>query len=270
MQAGQEERKMKQAYAWTLLIAAILAMAGCASRAPTIAHVHIGHAMTGWYETPNKEGLFVLAEKKAGESLKYAQAAADGSRDLKRIKTNIARAGMLCDGEAMGNEPKAQYGVKQALAGAVSHITYAATSLDATANTRAFADGFATNAAGVMDRCDLITALSSDIGGTESVEEAGLLAPEIEKLAHANLHGEDLDGDGIVGSYANEYGLAQLRRDIESMIAREDPPYTTVNKWYLFNLIRLPDGSWIFRKRQTTSQDDPYGGGGGGGGGGGY
>ena len=99
---------MKQAYAWTLLLAAILAMAGCASRAPTIAHVHIGHAMTGWYETPNKEGLFVLAENKAGASLKYAQAAADGSRDLNRIKTNIARAGMLCDGEAMGNEPKAQ------------------------------------------------------------------------------------------------------------------------------------------------------------------
>jgi formylglycine-generating enzyme required for sulfatase activity len=48
-------------------------------------------AMAGWYETPNKEGLFVLGEKKAGESLKYAQASADGSRDLKRINTNIAR-----------------------------------------------------------------------------------------------------------------------------------------------------------------------------------
>ena len=68
---------------------------------------------------------------------------------------------------------------------------------------------------------------------------------------------------------ADEYGLMQLRRDIESMIAREDPPYATVTSWYLFNLIRLPDGSWIFRKRHTTSAaDDPYGSGGGGGGGG--
>lgn len=259
---------MKQAHALTLLIAAILAMAGCASRAPTVAHVHIGHAMTGWYETPNKEGLFVLAENKAGESLKYAQAAVDGNRDLKGIKADIASAGTLSDSEAIGEESKAQYGVKQALAGAVSHITYAATSPDATANTRAFADGFAANAAGVMDRCDLITALSSDISNTESVDEAGLLASEIEKLARANIHGEDLDGNGIVGSYADEYGLVQLRRDIEGMIAREDPPYATVNKWYLFNLIRLPDGSWIFRKKQTTASDDLYGGGGGGGGGG--
>ena len=261
---------MKQTYAWMTVILAILTVAGCSHRAPTIAHVHIGHAMTGWYDTPDKQGLFVLAENKAAESMKYAQAAADGSRDLARIKSNIDRAGMLSDSEAMGNETTAQYGVKQALAGAVSHITYAATSPDATANTQAFADDFAANAAAVMDRCDLITALSGDIGGTESVEEAVLLAPEIEKLARANLHGEDLDGDGIAGSTANEYGLAQLRRDIESMIAREDPPYATVNKWYLFNLIRLPDGSWIFRKRQTTASDDPYGGGGGGGGGGGY
>jgi hypothetical protein len=223
--------------------------------------------MTGWHDTPDKEGLFVVAEKKAAESLKYAQAASDGSRDLSRIKTDIAHARTLSDGDAMGNEQKAQYGVKQALAGAVSHIAYAATSPDATANTRAFADGFATNAAGVIDRCDLITALSSDISATESVEEAGLLAPEIQKLARANIRGEDLDGDGIVGSSANEYGLVQLRRDIEGMIAREDPPYATVNAWYLFNLIRLPDGSWMFRKRQTTNSDDPYGGGGGGGGG---
>jgi hypothetical protein len=259
---------MKQAVLWMLFIFAIVALSGCASRAPTIAHVHIGHAMAGWYETPNKEGLFVLAEKRAGESLKYAQAAADGSRDLKRIKTNVAHAGMLCDSETMGNDPKEQFGVKQALTGAVSHITYAATSPDATTNVQAFADGFAANATGVMDRCDLIVALSSDIGGTQSVDEASLLAPEIEKLARANIQGEDLDGDGIVGSYADEYGLMQLRRDIESMIAREDPPYTTVNKWYLFNLIRLPDGSWMFRKRYTTDSDDPYGGGGGGGGGG--
>ena len=116
---------------------------------------------------------------------------------------------------------------------------------------------------------DLITALSRDINRSASLQEAELLAPEIEMLARANLHGEDLDGDGRIGSSPDEYGLLQLRRDIESMIAREDPPYATVSSWYLFNLIRLPDGSWIFRNRYANEVDDPYGGGGGGGGGGG-
>ena len=256
---------MRQSFTWTLFVVAILAMSGCAGHTPTIAHVHLGHAMTGWHDTPGKEGLFVVAEIKAEKALEYAQAAADGSLDLNRIQTNIARVMVLSDGDAMENGQTAQYGVKQALAGAVSHISYAAISPDATANTKTFAAGFTVNAAGIIDRCDLITALSRDIGGSESVEEAGLLAPEIAKLTRANIHGEDLDGDGIVGSYADEYGLVQLRQDIESMIAREDPPYATVTQWYLFNLIRLPDGSWIFRKKRTDTSNDPYSGGGGGG-----
>jgi len=263
---------MKHAYTGIIAVVAMLALTGCSHRAPTIAHVHIGHAMTGWHDTPHKEGLFIVAEKKAGEAQKYAQTAADGSRDVDRIKMNTARVSLLCDGQPTSDGGTDQYGVKQALTGAVSHITYAATSPDATANTKVFADGFAANAAGVLDRCDLITALSHDIGASGSVEEAGLLAPEIETLARANLLGEDLDGDGRIGSSSDEYGLLQLRRDIEGMIAREDPPYATVGKWYLFNLIRLPDGSWMFRDRFSADADGPYGngGGGGGGGGGGY
>ena len=253
-----------------LLVVALLGMTGCSHRAPTIAHVHIGHAMTGWHDTPGKQGLFIVAEKKAAEALATAQSAADGSMDLNGIQTTIANTSRLCDSQAKLDDETPVYGVKQALSGAVSHITYAATSSDATANTKVFADAFAANAAGVLDRCDLITALSRDISLSASLQEAELLAPEIEMLARANLHGEDLDGDGRIGSYPDEYGLLQLRRDIESMLDREDPPYATVGKWYLFNLIRLPDGSWMFRSRNVHDANDPYGGGGGGGGGGGY
>ena len=32
------------------------------------------------------------------------------------------------------------------------------------------------------------------------------------------------------------------------LVAREDPPYETVDRWYLFNLVRLPSGEWIFRR----------------------
>ena len=256
---------MKQLTTGVLLFVALIAMTACSHRAPTISHVHIGHALTGWHDTPDKEGLFVVAEKKAGEALEFAHAAAVSSPDMNRIKTNITQVIILTDGEVAESGRIVQYGVKQALANAVSHITYAATSPDATDNTKAFSGGFAANAAGVLNRCDLITALGKNINRSESVEEATLLAPEIERLARENVYGEDLDGDGNVGSKADEYGLVQLRRDIEAMIAREDPPYTTVNSWYLFNLIRLPDGSWAFRKRHSDSSSERYGGGGGGG-----
>ncbi len=55
-------------------------------------------------------------------------------------------------------------------------------------------------------------------------------------------------GDGVIGSSPGEYGLKQLRADLWTMIDREDPPYTTVDSWYLFNLVRLPSGEWILRK----------------------
>ncbi len=205
--------------------------------------------MTGWHDTPGKQGLFVVAERKAAAALSQAGEATASSNDLTAIQSSIARVHLLTDGSTTATDNKDRYGVRQGLNGAVSHITYAATSPDATTNTKAFAEAFAVNAAGVLDRCDLIAALSSDILASTSVQEAALLAPEIETLARANLHGEDIDGDGRIGSTPAEYGLVQLRQEIERMLEREDPPYRTVSSWYLFNLIRLPDGSWMFRKR---------------------
>jgi len=240
---------MKHPYSSLVFMAAVLTLVSCSHRAPTISHVHIGHAMTGWHDTPGKEGLFVVAEKNAGEAISLAGQAATAGGDLGRIQSAIGQVSVLTDGSTTAAGSQDRYGVKQALNGAVSHITYAATSPDATTNTKAFAEVFAVNAAGVIDRCDLVAALSGDILTTTSVEEAALLAPEVEKLARANLKGEDLDGDGRIGSTPAEYGLVQLRQEIERMLAREDPPYRTASSWYLFNLIRLPDGSWIFRKR---------------------
>jgi len=53
---------------------ALLAAGGCVSRAPTIAHVHIGHAITGVHVTPNKEGYLVTAERRAAEAVDFAHA----------------------------------------------------------------------------------------------------------------------------------------------------------------------------------------------------
>ena len=71
---------------------------------------------------------------------------------------------------------------------------------------------------------------------------------EIAKLAQANLTGDDANSDGVVGSVPSEYGLLQLRKELEAMIGREKPPYVTVDQWYLFNLVRLPNGRWVFDK----------------------
>ncbi len=247
---------MKSRIIWIMLTIGIFMLGGCTSRTPSIAHVHIGHAMTGWHDTPGKEGLFATTEHLAEQALGPAQAAATGNLDLKSVKTEIARVSLLSssgDQKSSASTHGGKYGLKEALTGAVNHISYASTSSDASENVKTFTADFTTKAGSILDRCDLIVALGSDIAASQSLEEVNLFTPEILKLARANLQGEDLDGDGVLGSGPGEYGMVQLRQDIERMIAREDPPYSTVPRWYLFNLIRLPDGSWIFRKRQSAS-----------------
>jgi hypothetical protein len=225
----------------TLLLSALLAAAaGCVSHPPTIAHVHIGHAVTGVHVTPGQKGYFQQAEERAREAADNARAAS-ASQDLAEIKglaTSIVAA----------TESKEQFGLKHALVMAANHITFAATSPDASLNLQQSAPVFAKDIGRLVERCELIVLLGKDVGASTSMPEATVLAGEISKLAVANLDGEDTDGDGKLGTSPAEYGVVQLRSQLDAMIAREDPPYRTVDQWYLFNLVKLPNGRWVFDK----------------------
>jgi hypothetical protein len=224
------------------LLAAVLlaAVAGCVSRPPTIAHVHIGHAVTGVHVTPGQKGYFLQAEERAREVAEMASAAS-ASQDLAQIKGSVASV-------ALATESKEQFGLKHALVMAANHITFAATSPDASLNLQQSAPVFAKNITRIVERCDLIALLGKDVAASASVSEAAVLAGEIRKLAAANLDGEDADGDGKAGTIPAEYGITQLRAELDAMVARENPPYRTVDQWYLFNLVRLPNGRWVFDK----------------------
>lgn len=248
------------------VLAALLLLSGCATKTPTIAHTHIGHAMDGWFDTPNQTGLFVSAENAAQAAVETAEAAKAAQPNLTRIKYNIAQVLSYTSPYYHASEAsfeKKQYGVKNALAEAAHHVIFAAESADASANVRSSALQFSDNANYVLIRCDLITLLGDEILNSTSAEEASILSNELLKLTRANLDGDDSDGNGIIGSTPEEYGLKQLRVELLAMIDREDPVYSTVDTWYLFNLIRLPSGEWIFNKRSGSSD-------GGGGGSGGY
>lgn len=244
-----------------IAMASLLCLGGCVSQSPTIAHTHIGHAMTGWTDTPNKQGFFITAENAAQDALQAAVSAADKGNDLAGVKTNVVRVinATNSDGKQDGGDKTgAQYGVYNALSGAVNHITFAANSSDVSDNIRNSTKTFSAHAQVVLDRCDLILALGGEIRATSSRDEARLLASELLKLTDANVNGEDIDGDGVVGSIPAEYGLKQLRTQLQAMIDREIPPYRIVDTWHLFNLVRLPNGDWVFRDDVGAADDSGY------------
>jgi hypothetical protein len=226
-------------------------LCACIVHPPTIAHVHIGHAVTAVHVTPGHEGYLSVAELRANEA--YAAAmSANGDADLNQLKVHIAAV-------VEATDSKDNFGVRQSVTMAANHISFAATSADATANVVRFAPAFAADTEGVIERCNYIDLLGRDVASSASLKEAALLAEEILKLARANVDGNDSkDGDAAGPGPSSKYGLVQLRAEVQDMIAREMPPYRTVDQWYLFNLVRLPNGRWVFDKLGRGGTIDGY------------
>jgi hypothetical protein len=233
-----------------IAILAIVAASGCRTRPPTIAHVHMGHAITAVHVTPDQRGYFTEAELRAKQAQEFADQA-ESAADLAAAKAAVARVV-----DATTNDDS--FGLRPSLLMAVNHISFAATSPDASLNLQEWAPVFAVEATRVLERCELIALLGKDVAASGKMSEAKILIAEIQKLADANLHGDDSNGDGRRGSVAAEYGIMQLRARLDRIVADEVPAYQPVDRWYLFNLVRLPNGRWVFDKFSRGGQIEGY------------
>src|SRR4030095_14594803 len=157
----------------------------------------------------------LVAEERAVAVRDLAQKAATDT-SLPQIKADVASA-------VTATVSEDSFGLRHSIVQASNHITFAATSDDASANIRASAPQFARDIVRVVERCELIGLLGKDVASTANVQKAQTLATEIAKLAQQNIDGEDADRDGLVGGKPPEYGMKQLRGQLNQMIAREDP-----------------------------------------------
>lgn len=285
---------------------------GCVKEVlPSIAHTHIGHSLSGWHTTPDKQGLFIIAEQEATVALEHAGFAFSDLGSLESMQLHashvlhaldpkqissigrisghalgktgdmltsrhdmVAPDGTAAAGQAASHGPVQLsqadgmpglgFGLLRAIKEAIDHIEFAGTSKDATPNVQAGAVGFAKNGAIVVERAELIIALAQEVLASNSIPDAAALVEEIARLCQSNVEGVDHDGDGVIGSRPDEFGLKQLRKFLSDMIAREVPAYVPVAEKYLFGLIRLATGEWTFRQTQSVFADDEEGGGGGG------
>jgi hypothetical protein len=242
--------KMRFGLPRALLLLLLLGSTACVTRPPTIAHVHIGHALTGVHVTPGHKGYILVAEERADEVL-HAVENAGHATDLSALKTQIALA-------EHNNDDEDNFGLKQSLIMAANHISFAATSPDATDNLIRFAPTFKSDIAAVVERCDYLDLLGKDVAASASLPEAALVVQEMLKAARANVEGDAANGAGTKGAVPATYGMAQIRAELQAMIARENPPYRTVDDWYLFNLVRLPNGQWVFDRLGRGGSIDGY------------
>ena len=255
----------RRPWVFIILVAAVgLGAAGCVSEIPpTIAHAHIGHAVTGWHDTPGQDGLLITAAQEATIGYDHAGYALEAAATPEQLREHVRHVLHAYAPERTTPGPGLGYGLCKALDGALDHLEFAAQSDDATANVRNSAAEIRANSQALREKCALVPELAVEIRAIESEVDALLLTEELRKITDEVMNGSDVNGNGVVGDHAAEYGIATIRRDIDRMTARERPLYSPVATRWLFNLIRLDDGTWTFRRGGGSGK-------GGNGGGGGY
>lgn len=230
----------------TLLV--LLTLASCASvvhrTPPSIAHVHIGHAITGWPLAPKKQGLLVVAELKAIEAATTSELMLEAARNgnMERAQRFLQITANAVDPGFLKRETSNDYGLRRAAAEAITHLQLASEVDDASANVQRTVTVTRIKAEDLVDRSDELLAYLDAGSKATSGEEMEIISEEIVRTLKAIAGGPDV---------ASSYSLYDFRNDIESMVAREDPPYQTVDSYYLFNLVKLPDGQWGFASRSS-------------------
>ena len=226
-------------------------LAGCGRTLPLISHAHVGHALTAWRDTPDEQGLFVVAEEEITIAWQQAQAARQTSATVAR--KDLAGVINALDPEPQATGPGSGYGGIRALTGAAQHLEFASTSDDASRNIMKGAEVFTKQAAVVIENLKLAVDIAI-LAQKSSDAEISRLTAEIEQIIDRSLNGADVDGNGSIGNTAEEIGLKQMRQQLLAMLSRENPPYHPIGRRYLLGLVRMPNGRWDLQIR--TAQGD--------------
>ena len=232
---------------WLAVISAAWMLGGVASAQqppPNPAHVHIGHVMTGWKDTPDMKGFLPtamtdaqIAEEQAHKTdLEgrindfilyggYTLNALDPTPENKAlIQTAYTRLPVGADPRLKIEIPGSGYGVKRAVAGALQHVQLAAKSEGASDNVKTHAMHVSTSLENVVKWTDEAIALAQKILVAKNVAEGQPLVTALEDTTVHINNGFDANKDGQIGWQAGEGGLEQALMHMRLMMRGEGMP----------------------------------------------
>ena len=183
------------------------------------AHLHLGHVMTNWRDTPSSVGFLVAAVSDANVAAVHAKLASNGS--LEDMKLHAGHVLHALDPAVEPKGPASGYGVKKATAGAVQHLELAMQSEGATANIKTHATHVSASLINVVQWTDRAIATARQILLSTSATEAAGLVAELIELTTAMSQGTDANKDGQVGWQTGEGGLQQAQMHMRLMMKGE-------------------------------------------------
>ncbi len=224
---------------------ALSLITGCGSaitkKTPPFSHIHIGHSLTGWAATPGKKGLITVAEQEAKAVLNNALQASK-SNSLSQKKKYISNALHAVDPKASSAGSGLGYGLTRALTESIAHLQFAANSDDASANIKRTVPTITQKAQKLAKLSNQLKVFGQAAANATTMGEMNALQNEFLSTIKKMSNGP--------------YSIQKFHADIQAMANKENPKYTTVDSYFLFNLIRLPGGKWAFRAKNDTSTDN--------------
>jgi hypothetical protein len=145
------------------------------------AHLHIGHVMSNWRDTPGGRGFLPVAADEARIAVLHARLAAK-STSLDDMKLHAGHVLHALDPTVESKGPGAGYGVKKATAGAMQHLDLAAKADGATPSITTHAAQVSSLLSNVLQWTDQAIGVAQRIRATSDAAEASRAAADLATL----------------------------------------------------------------------------------------
>jgi hypothetical protein len=145
------------------------------------AHLHIGHVMTNWRDTPGSRGFLPVAVDEARVAMLHAGLAVSAA-SLDDIKLHAGHVLHALDPALEPKGPGAGYGVKKATAGAQQHLDFAAKADGATTIVTTHAADVSSALASVVEWLGEAIALARRIQSATDLADARRSATDLAAL----------------------------------------------------------------------------------------
>jgi len=207
-----------------IMMAVGILIVGCAgqdgmskSTEKNMSHLHIGHVLSGWKDTPNNKGLLPTARDEAEIAAKHTGLAAKKLSDLAWMKTHTKHVIHAVDPSKVDKGPGLGYGVLKAAKGVKKHINLAAKSADASDNVKKHAVHVSMTANNTDTRAAEMLVHAGKVLQATTASEAASHVIVINKLAQQLVQGVDANGDGNISWHKNEGGLMVAEKHMDAL-----------------------------------------------------
>lgn len=185
------------------------------------AHLHLGHVMTNWRDTPSNVGFLTAAVSDGKVAAIHADLAAKSPDNLEAMKLHAGHVLNALDPSVEPKGPGSGYGVKKAATGALQHLEFAVKAEGASANIETHATHVFASLNDVLQWADQAITTAQKIRTANSTPEAVTLVNELVTLTKNISEGIDANKDGQIGWQTGEGGLQQAKAHMDLMMKGE-------------------------------------------------